>query len=165
MGRNARNPKNQKTFPGIDLMFHVPNGGARSIATASNLKASGVKPGVPDIFLPVPMGPPYSQNLAISQICQHGYFGLFIEMKAADSKKAKPSKSQLEMMGRLKDKGYACKVCYGFEQAKEAIELLKEELKNPAYQYKMRPIWIGLNEHKSHGILERIKKLESEAGE
>ena len=109
----AAMPETQKTFPGIDLMFHVPNGGARSIATASNLKASGVKPGVPDIFLPVPMRPPYSQNL--------GYFGLFIEMKAADSKKAKPSKSQLEMMERLKDKGYACKVCYGFEQAKEAI--------------------------------------------
>ncbi|KKK91125.1 hypothetical protein LCGC14_2716110 [marine sediment metagenome] len=33
------------------VFFHVPNGEKRSKATAGKLKAMGVKPGVPDIFI------------------------------------------------------------------------------------------------------------------
>lgn len=53
-------------YPGLRLMFAIPNGGARDAITGAMLKAEGVKPGVPDIFLPVPV---------------NGFHGLFVEMK------------------------------------------------------------------------------------
>jgi hypothetical protein len=66
-------------LPRLKLLFAVPNGGARpavmkdgrrfSVA-AARMKAEGVKRGVPDICLPVPMG---------------GFCGLWIEMKAGDN--------------------------------------------------------------------------------
>ena len=36
-----------------DWLIHVPNGGARSKVEAAILKAMGVKPGVPDLLLPI----------------------------------------------------------------------------------------------------------------
>lgn len=53
-------------YPELRLMYHIPNGGARSKATAGRLKAEGVKAGVPDICLPV---------------SRDGYHGLYIELK------------------------------------------------------------------------------------
>lgn len=38
-------------FPGVRI-FHIPNGGRRSIKTAKAMKADGTKPGVPDLFVP-----------------------------------------------------------------------------------------------------------------
>lgn len=38
-------------FPGV-LIFAVPNGGKRSIATGKKLKAEGVVAGIPDLFIP-----------------------------------------------------------------------------------------------------------------
>jgi hypothetical protein len=50
-----------------NLIFAIPNGGQRNIVVAKKLKEEGVKPGVPDLFLPVP---------------NNGFCGLFIEMKS-----------------------------------------------------------------------------------
>src|SRR4051812_28710500 len=58
------NQTGQHQFPNLNLLFAVPNGGLRHIATAANLVAEGVKRGVPDLVLPVPVAP---------------YHGLFIE--------------------------------------------------------------------------------------
>jgi len=41
----------RRTFPDIRI-FAIPNGGARNIVTAGKLKAEGVSPGVPDLFIP-----------------------------------------------------------------------------------------------------------------
>jgi len=90
-------------YPGIELMFAVANGGKRHIGTAIKLKAEGVKPGVPDIFLPVVKG---------------GYFGLFIEMKFGRNK---PNKNQTKYLEALKEQGYLTWICYSFEDAKEVI--------------------------------------------
>lgn len=43
-------------YPELDLLFHIPNGGSRGKAEAARFKAEGVKPGVPDLFLPVARG-------------------------------------------------------------------------------------------------------------
>ncbi|WP_425366508.1 VRR-NUC domain-containing protein [Gemmiger formicilis] len=63
-------------FEKLRLLFHIPNGGARSKAEGAIFKAMGVKSGVPDLFLPVPM----------ELVRDDGYSamssGLFIEMKA-----------------------------------------------------------------------------------
>lgn len=90
-------------WPELAYMFHIPNGGLRSKATAVRLKAAGVKPGVPDIFLPATRG-------------QHA--GLFIEMKYG---KNKPSPEQQRYLDLLSREGYAVSVCYGCEEAIECI--------------------------------------------
>lgn len=91
-------------YPGLGLLFHIPNGGSRNTAEAANLKRQGVKAGVPDLFLPVPRG---------------GYHGLFIEMKYG---KNKPTLAQREWMAALNEQGYLAVVCYGFEDARDTIE-------------------------------------------
>lgn len=59
-------PSTRVEFPQLQWMFAIPNGGFRDIRTAGKLKATGVKAGVWDIFLPIPIG---------------SYAGYFIEMK------------------------------------------------------------------------------------
>lgn len=100
-------------WPELALMFHVPNGGYRDKATAARLKACGVKPGVPDIFLPAP---------------RNGSAGLFIEMKVGTNR---PTKEQLWYLDELCHQGYAVAVCYGFQNA---IETITKYLREPAKQ-------------------------------
>src|SRR3990167_7125439 len=40
--------------PDVRLLFAIPNGGLRNIRVAMNLKAEGVRAGIPDYFLAVP---------------------------------------------------------------------------------------------------------------
>lgn len=35
----------------LEYLYHVPNGGSRNAREAANLKAQGVRPGVPDLEL------------------------------------------------------------------------------------------------------------------
>lgn len=88
-----------RLWPELALMFHIPNGGYRTKPEAARLKASGVKAGVPDIFLPVRRGE-----------CA----GLFIEMKYGRNK---PTQEQERYISRLNDGGYRVAVCYGAEAA------------------------------------------------
>lgn len=84
-------------------IFHIPNGGSRNAMEAKNLKRQGVKPGVPDLMIPV---------------AKHNHHGLFIEMKAG---KNKPTEKQTEWIELLRDNGYLVKVCWS---AEEAINLI-----------------------------------------
>ena len=77
----------ERIYPELALLYHIPNGGKRDRIVAAKLKAQGVKPGVPDLCLPVPRGK---------------YHGLYIEMK--DGKKQNHRKSK--QMAR-------CSVCAG----------------------------------------------------
>lgn len=99
-------------LPGIDKMFAIPNGGARSAATGARLKMTGVKRGVPDTFLPVPFGQ---------------YAGLFIEMKKpADrekhTSKGRTSNEQDEFLSFLTAMHYKCEVCFTWEEAVAALK-------------------------------------------
>ena len=38
-------------FPGVRI-FHIPNGGHREISVAKKLRYEGVRPGVPDLYVP-----------------------------------------------------------------------------------------------------------------
>ena len=58
---------NAATYPELLLLYAIPNGGYRSKATAGKLKAEGVKPGVPDLHLPVPRGPTRSLYLEMKR--------------------------------------------------------------------------------------------------
>jgi hypothetical protein len=84
-------------------LWAIPNGGARHIGTAVKLKAEGVVSGVSDLFLMIP---------------KNGLHGMFIEMKI---KGGKVSDNQKEFMETANSLGYKCVVCFGFDDAKNAI--------------------------------------------
>lgn len=95
---------NLQRFPELKMLYHVPNGGKRNPAEAARFKAMGVKAGVPDLCLPVPM---------------NGYAGLYIEMKYGSNK---PTAAQKEWIKNLKEYGYKVTVCYGGTEATAELE-------------------------------------------
>lgn len=105
-------PETQKLYPQLKWMFAIPNGGLRDKITAGKLKAAGVKAGVWDIFLPVPVSM-FKTGGGVS----NWYHGLFIEMKVG---KNDLSDKQVEFKQAMNNV-YAMSVCYSWEQAKEAI--------------------------------------------
>lgn len=88
------------TWPELALLYAVPNGGKRSRKTAADLKAEGVKPGVPDYCLPVPRG---------------GHHGLYLELKRLRGGRVEPE--QREWLAALVANGYRAEVARGWEQA------------------------------------------------
>ena len=90
--------------PELKLLFHVPNEGKRTRYSGGKLLAEGLKPGVPDICLPVP-----------NRKCH----GLFIEMKAGRNK---PTENQEFWLDALSAQGYCTVVAYGWVEAKTIIE-------------------------------------------
>jgi hypothetical protein len=95
---------NRNAMPELQNIFAIPNGGQRHIVVAQQLKAEGVKPGVPDLFLAYPAS---------------GYSGLFVEMKRRMGGKLSPL--QQEWRERLTNSGYCVRICLGWEEAKSAI--------------------------------------------
>lgn len=95
---------NKGTYPDLEMIYAIPNGGFRFDATAGRLKAEGVKPGVPDLMLPVPRGT---------------FHGLYIEMKAHTG--GRVSEHQAAWHEKLKRQGYAVAVCPGWEAARDEI--------------------------------------------
>ena len=93
----------QDEYPGLEMLFAIPNGGHRHKATAAKMKAEGVKRGVPDLFLAVPRG---------------NWHGLFIEMKYG---KNKPTAHQFRWLEKLAALGYKVAICYGCTDAKNMI--------------------------------------------
>lgn len=94
--------KNQ--IPELSFLFAIPNGEQRSKITGARLKAAGVRPGVPDICLPVRRGK---------------YGGLWIELKKANT--SKTSEDQDKWIDFLLCQGYSVHVCYGWEHARDAV--------------------------------------------
>ena len=80
------------------LLFAVPNGGARSKATAGKLKAEGVVPGVSDLILLVP------------KLWHHA---LCIEMKTAKGRQSPEQKGWQEM---VEAHGYKYAVCHSLDE-------------------------------------------------
>lgn len=92
-------------WPELKLMYHVPNEGKRSAATAMLQKRMGLRAGVPDICLPVARG---------------GYHGMYIELKRASGGRVQPS--QQVWLSALQAQGYRAVVCRGWAEAAAALE-------------------------------------------
>jgi hypothetical protein len=88
----------RQTYPGVRVLA-IPNGGARSIATAARLKAEGVSPGVPDLFIPA--------------------WNLWVEMKRQKGGVVSPE--QTDWIAYLRGVGDIVLVCKGAEDAKNKI--------------------------------------------
>ena len=86
--------------------FAIPNGGKRSKTEAARMVAQGVRPGVPDLMIPRAAGK---------------YHGLFIEMKREKGSTAPAD--QIAWIETLNAEGYYARVCKGFDEARETIEL------------------------------------------
>lgn len=87
------------TWPEVRI-FAIPNGGRRAMKTASALKATGVLPGVPDLFVPG--------------------WNLWIEMKR--SKGGKLSPEQKNMLAYLENEClHNVIVGHGFEDARNQV--------------------------------------------
>jgi hypothetical protein len=93
----------RQTFDGVRI-FAIPNGGARSITTATRLKVEGVSAGVPDLYVPL--------------------WKLWIEMKRV--KGGVVDKSQKDWHDYLKSIGDRVIVCRGADEAKRMIEIEME---------------------------------------
>ncbi len=90
-------------YPQLKWLVHIPNGGTRNIREAVELKAQGVKAGVPDLMLPWP-----NRNFA----------GLFIELKYG---KNKTSTEQDEWLDYLSSVGYMTSVQWDWIGARDLL--------------------------------------------
>ena len=97
----------RQTWPGVRI-HAIPNGGARSKATAGRLKAEGVASGVPDLFVPA--------------------WGLWVEMKR--TKGGSLSAEQKDWITYLESVGFCCIVGKGAEAAKGQISAFFNQRKN-----------------------------------
>ena len=93
-------------LPNANRIFHIANGGLRTKTEAIRLRAEGVKAGVSDLCLPVPL---------------NGYHGLYIEMKRPDHTN-KPTEDQIDWLDYFNSVGYKAVVCYGYEEAVTEIQ-------------------------------------------
>lgn len=98
-------------YPQLAWLFAIPNGGSRHIAEATKMVATGLRRGVPDVFLPV------------HNTFTH-YSGCFIEMKIEKKRNTKNggcSDEQVEWIEYLTKAGYYCKVCYSWMEARDTL--------------------------------------------
>lgn len=89
-----------RTRPELQFLFHIPNESVGGQGWIIRNRQLGVKKGVPDLFLPIPMS---------------GYHGLFIEMKARGGR---VSPEQTRWIEALNQFGYLAVVAYGWEDAR-----------------------------------------------
>lgn len=101
-----------RLHPELNMLFHVPNGGARDKREGANLKKAGVLAGIPDLILPV---------------ARKGFHHLYIEMKVEPNK---PTATQATILKDLKNEQNLAIVCYGAEQAKKVIRWYLDMVEN-----------------------------------
>jgi hypothetical protein len=96
----------ETAHPELALLFAVPNAARRSVKLAAYMKAEGLKPGVPDLWLP---------------IARRGYHCLVIEMKWGDNV---TTPEQDAWLAALAEQGAFTIVCRSAGQAIDTIECL-----------------------------------------
>lgn len=89
----------ERQHPELRLIHAIPNGAHKSAVSRMVFKLTGLKAGVPDVFLPV---------------ARCGHHGLYLEFKSA---KGRLSPEQREWLAGLTEQGYECAVVRDWEQA------------------------------------------------
>lgn len=95
---------NQEKYPLLMRAFAIPNGGFRNIREAAKLASTGVRKGVLDIFLPIPIAK---------------WHGLFIELKRLKGGVTSPE--QKDWIAFLRSMGYGAIVCKGWLDARDTL--------------------------------------------
>lgn len=99
----ALQPSVRAAYPELKLLYHIPNGGKRDVVEAKHLKQTGVKPGVPDLCLPV---------------ARDKFHGLYIEMK---TEKGRIRPEQTWWLEELSCQGCYATICRGWEAARDTL--------------------------------------------
>lgn len=104
--------------PRRPLYFHPANGGSRNKVEAAKFKGMGVKAGVSDLVILEPntiiFGPGIHDEVSID-----GYYGLMVELKAANGKL---SEAQTDFLLAAQKRGYKIAVVYTFDEFKTLID-------------------------------------------
>lgn len=93
----------------LPLIHAIPSGGARDVVTAGRLKAEGVRPGVPDVHLPV---------------ARRGYHSLYMEFKKPERQHDRTgglSAAQIQFKVLLESEGNVVVVAYGWRHAIDVL--------------------------------------------
>lgn len=97
-------------YPALRWLYSVPNGDRRDRFTMLNLLKEGLKPGVSDLVLPLPM---------------NGFHGLYMEMKSSRNTRLKKNQGatdeQIEFMNWVASQHYCVCVAIGAEPAKQML--------------------------------------------
>lgn len=96
-------------YPDI-VIFAIPNGGKRNAIEASKLKATGVLPGVADLFV--------MKYKVADEPWDSFYHGLFIELKAGENKQ---TQAQIEFEAKAKHSSYAYHVCRSIDEFMKVV--------------------------------------------
>lgn len=97
-----------RAYPELAWLYAIPNAAKRSARAAQWMKAEGLRPGVPDVCLPVPRG---------------GFGALYIEHKRLG---AKPTPEQSRWLHHLALLGNRCIISHSFDSTRAALlEYLK----------------------------------------
>jgi hypothetical protein len=99
-------------YPALGLIYAIPNGFRASAEACAWMKSEGMRPGFPDLGLPVARG---------------GFHGLFMEMKRKKGKDPRPE--QVAWLNALGDEGYYACCCKGRGAAQDTlIKYIKGEI-------------------------------------
>jgi len=99
----------RKQYPQLKWLHAIPN------ANSHRMVGEGVRGGIPDVFLPLPIQTEWAKM----------YAGLYIEMKVESRRKHKNgglSDEQVECIAYLREVGYYVAVCYSWIEAWKVIE-------------------------------------------
>lgn len=110
LARVMRQQGSLKPAIALRWLHSIPNGGARDPKSAALMKAEGVKRGVADIFLPLPMQDAFGNTFS----------GLYIEMKTSVGTQ---SPEQKEFQYYCRSYSYLYQVCRHWQDA--AVLLVK----------------------------------------
>lgn len=110
---------NERNYPVLKLFHAIPNGaymtgeiqpnGRHFSVAAMKMKSSGMRPGIPDYFLPAPKKDSTGQ----------AFHGLYLELKTGSNN---PDQEQLEFLVGAETVGYKSVVAWNAEPAIALIE-------------------------------------------
>lgn len=107
--------ENNDQIPQLKWLHAIHNQGHGDKIRGGKAKAEGVKPGVFDLFLPVPISLDGEFNGALPRRLYHG---LYLELKVG---KNQPSEKQNEFAADMGAAGYQTAVAWGWLEAREKI--------------------------------------------
>lgn len=110
---NKYHPLYYSARPQLALLFAIHNQGHGDAIRGGRAKAEGVKAGVPDVMLPVPVDP---------RDWRDPWNGLFIELKLPNFAPSAVKPKQVEWQDALRQQGYRVEVCGGWQAAAAVIE-------------------------------------------
>lgn len=124
-GQTWQDDSGHDPVPELRWLHAIPNGGNRSGLTGALMKAEGVRRGVLDVFLPLPMRRKNGYGEPLPP-----FHGLYVEMKRPTGKgkaKGRISHEQDEFIAYARNVGYAVAVCFTWRDAVKQIRSYIEE--------------------------------------